>query len=290
MEVLMDAGILIARGLKMTELKKPSESEPMTTPNPEDVKVQIKAKFGFISTDPRLNKMVNDLLDDRDKKISSLESANARLEAENEVLREHILWLTKVSVEEENACLQVIDERDHREEQIDAIYEALGGEEEWSNVCDRGNDALELVEALKAENESLKKELSSFNESTEKLMEDNDSMQTRLSCALEALKEATKEFDECAFHFETMGKGAFVNTIEAIRESVARWNKILTSDNQRMVERERLREAVIQAAVGFITSLEATSKKYPLTDMDWIRATKLLGVVDALEAHEKGGE
>jgi len=42
-----------------------------------------------------------------------------------------------------------------------------------------------------------------------------------------ALAEATKEFDECAFHFETLGNGKFTNVVAGIKESVERWKSIL---------------------------------------------------------------
>lgn len=49
---------------------------------------------------------------------------------------------------EERAHLDTIDECDHRTGQIYAIYRALGGEHEWSNNHDLGDEALELAQEL----------------------------------------------------------------------------------------------------------------------------------------------
>lgn len=52
---------------------------------------------------------------------------------------------------EEAAHFQTIGDRDHREQQIAAIYKALGGEHEWSNLHDLGDEALELAQDLMAD-------------------------------------------------------------------------------------------------------------------------------------------
>jgi hypothetical protein len=48
----------------------------------------------------------------------------------------------------ERETLEEIDNRDHREDQITAIYHALGGTAEWSSECDLGEEALELAENI----------------------------------------------------------------------------------------------------------------------------------------------
>jgi hypothetical protein len=47
----------------------------------------------------------------------------------------------------ERAVDEVMQERDHREEQIERIYAALGGTDEWSSLHDLGDDALMLAES-----------------------------------------------------------------------------------------------------------------------------------------------
>lgn len=60
---------------------------------------------------------------------------------------------------EEIATLQLIDERDLREDQVTAIAEALGIEDEWSNLCDLGVEALEKVSETMAELYRLRHEI-----------------------------------------------------------------------------------------------------------------------------------
>lgn len=67
-------------------------------------------------------------LEERDKKIRELE---AKLENEY------------------SDCIDLIKERDFREEQIDKICDTLGSDSEWSNLNDRGEECLELIQSLK---------------------------------------------------------------------------------------------------------------------------------------------
>lgn len=46
-------------------------------------------------------------------------------------------------------CVELIKERDHREEQINQIADVLGDSSEWSNVSDRGDNAIELASDLR---------------------------------------------------------------------------------------------------------------------------------------------
>lgn len=55
----------------------------------------------------------------------------------------------------ERATLTEIDNRDRREDQIQAIHVALGGDGEWSSAKDLGDDALELIAAAEADTKRL---------------------------------------------------------------------------------------------------------------------------------------
>ena len=85
-----------------------------------------------------------------------------RIYASHELLRAQL-------AEAEKAVGEEVDNRDLFEEQINAIYAALGGENEWSSEHDLGDEALELAEALRAqvaeaarENVSLKNDQRAF--------------------------------------------------------------------------------------------------------------------------------
>jgi hypothetical protein len=73
------------------------------------------------------------------------------LSAEVMTLRAGVERLTKQADEDERATGQLIDQRDKREAQIDAIADALGDEGEWSNLHDRGAAALELADGIVAD-------------------------------------------------------------------------------------------------------------------------------------------
>lgn len=77
----------------------------------------------------------NALLCEKDARIEELEKERDEL---------------KVKLDKEYSdCLQVLAERDYRENQINEIANALGDSSEWSNITDRGDEALELVHQLK---------------------------------------------------------------------------------------------------------------------------------------------
>lgn len=76
--------------------------------------------------------------------------------------------------ESEKACLEVIDQRDHREEQVTRIYQALGGNDEWSNLHDLGDEALDLVAEKDAEIERLRE----IEEAAEAVHDDQDAALT----------------------------------------------------------------------------------------------------------------
>lgn len=85
----------------------------------------------------------------------------------------------------EQEMIEVIKERDHREEQIDAIYEALGGTQQWSNLCDRGDDALELVASLESQLSEAKEKL---NEAEFDLAQANEVLGERINNLIESRK------------------------------------------------------------------------------------------------------
>lgn len=72
--------------------------------------------------------------------IEQLEKQLAEAQREIERLNQRL-------VSEENDYLRLIGERDHREEQIDEIADALGDQTEWTSANDRGVNALELAHA-----------------------------------------------------------------------------------------------------------------------------------------------
>lgn len=160
---------------------------------------------------------------------------------------------------------------------------------------------------LKAENEVNKSYIEQYQIEVLKLRD-------RLCKSLGALKEAVKEFDECAFHFETLGKGAFKNTVRGIRESVARWNKILTlPDNARLLEREKALEetkklydeamSICCEHFGFVKFGSVADCLKGLVERDKLRDAAIAQMANcnqhefqsclchkmALEAHEKEG-
>jgi chromosome segregation ATPase len=63
-------------------------------------------------------------------------------------LRAEVERLATELEREERDCLQLIEERDQREQQINEIADALGDETEWSNLNDRGDNAFELTAAM----------------------------------------------------------------------------------------------------------------------------------------------
>lgn len=68
----------------------------------------------------------------------------AALEQANEKIRE----LEKQLTESEDSCLQLIDERDLREDQINDIADTLGDFREWSSQNDRGLNCIESLHLL----------------------------------------------------------------------------------------------------------------------------------------------
>jgi hypothetical protein len=73
-----------------------------------------------------------------------------------------VLELLKENAELDRIADELMEERDARTDQIDAIADALGDDGEWSNLHDRGNAALELAHGALAEVESLRAENRQF--------------------------------------------------------------------------------------------------------------------------------
>lgn len=63
--------------------------------------------------------------------------------------------VARLEDEHERALLKVIAERDRREEQVSNIYAALGGENEWSNLHDLGDEAIEMCADLRRDYQQL---------------------------------------------------------------------------------------------------------------------------------------
>lgn len=61
------------------------------------------------------------------------------------------------------------DWRTKREEQIDAIADALGDDTEWSNLSDRGDNALEAAIVTVAERDTLRQHLAAAGKEIERL-------------------------------------------------------------------------------------------------------------------------
>ena len=75
--------------------------------------------------------------------------------AERQTLRAELERLTKRLAKEERECEKLIDVRDRREEQIQEIHLALGGDGEWTSCVDLGDDCHELIAVRDAERDAL---------------------------------------------------------------------------------------------------------------------------------------
>ncbi len=85
------------------------------------------------------------------------QSALGTVHAENDALRAEVAKLRDI-VSMNAACADA-EWRGKREEQIDAIADALGDESEWSNLSDRGDNALEAATSIVAERDKLRAEV-----------------------------------------------------------------------------------------------------------------------------------
>lgn len=82
--------------------------------------------------------------------------ANRLLKHENQNLREHIAELEAEvgriqNIERLRIASDTSKKLEHREEQIDAIADALGDDSDWSNLSDRGDNALEAANCLRSD-------------------------------------------------------------------------------------------------------------------------------------------
>ncbi|HET9893203.1 MAG TPA: hypothetical protein VFQ42_22185 [Mycobacterium sp.] len=82
-----------------------------------------------------------------------------------EAAQARIAELEKRLEDEERDCGDLIDEREFRESQINAIADVLGDEGEWSNLHDRGDAALELAEQIVAERDAANARILQLEES-----------------------------------------------------------------------------------------------------------------------------
>lgn len=86
--------------------------------------------------------------------LPGLLDEHARMKAERDESREQLSCLQRYYSSD-----TTIEERDHMHEQIDAIADALGDETEWSNLNDRGDNAIELAAALVKERDEARAEV-----------------------------------------------------------------------------------------------------------------------------------
>lgn len=89
---------------------------------------------------------------DKDQRILDLEEMVKRAEAQ-------LAEKDKRIAELEKSELQLIDERDRREEQINKIADLLGDHREWTSHNDRGDNCLESIEQLQTANAALEQKL-----------------------------------------------------------------------------------------------------------------------------------
>ena len=98
------------------------------------------------------------LLDGNTRLIGELETARDALKAERDARFDadmaHVAEVTEMRqklAQEDSAHGKTVAQRDAFEERINEIANALGDESEWTNLNDRGENALELAHALRAQ-------------------------------------------------------------------------------------------------------------------------------------------
>jgi hypothetical protein len=127
--------------------KKPTIAELEAILNSEDNRSIRIDEDGYVvpSGEPSY-KQLTAKLEQRDLTIIQYQKELDVYDETNKLANEHMKKL-KVKLEEADREIEkLITERDLREEQIDEIADALGDKTEWSNLNDRGLNAVELAQ------------------------------------------------------------------------------------------------------------------------------------------------
>lgn len=121
---------------------------------------------------------------------------------ERDALKQRVAELEAALAEEKADCLQAIAERDAFGDRISEIADALGDETEWSNLNDRGSNALELAEQAIAERDEARKQLADANYWRERHGKDAIALGQRSNELWQQLAKAIDERDRgvAAYH------------------------------------------------------------------------------------------
>lgn len=152
---------------------------------------------------------------------------------------------------DEREFTSLIDTRDHREQQINEIADALGDESEWSNLNDRGDNACELAEALVQERDKLRRDYQTVANSLLPSSGGPDELASEVSKLRAALETARDDVEQLlvrqddierqrdAFHDELTRQRASVSELTQERDAAkteCEHQTELTSANAKAIE------------------------------------------------------
>jgi DNA repair exonuclease SbcCD ATPase subunit len=250
-------------------------------------------------------------------KIASLESANARLvervkelefevKKSHEYVREHGInyrseidaMATKLhSADNELALLNnKVKMCNERMKQLES------GSQNWKNLAEQYlDDANKLQEQIEKATEEMKSLHSTHNQAIDKWREAEDKLLVQVQ-VIDRMREALKFYAEYESDQNGMGgvngEGLYVirkDGFQVLDKGKTAQEVLTSTDNNRLMERDRLREAVIRAAVYM-----ATNGHFDLCPILGHREfgkkpectcghSRLCESLSALEVHEKGG-